>query len=177
MTAAKWIDSWARLHFQFYLNLFSCLQTTNLSQGENKSRAGLRTLFNFRRNCNRQWILVTFHVYSRYLAATRDVHSTATGCKWLTFRFTTMMQRNQSAYTTWNLTFVKTGLKLHKKKKVIAFVLENYRIRDKYVQKNTCTHSEKIKVHLPMVKGKRNGLTFTECSVKVCRFLLLSLPF
>ena len=63
------------------------------------------------------------------------------------------------------------------KKKVIAFVLENYRICDKYVQKNTCTHSEKIKVHLPMVKGKRNGLTFTECSVKVCRFLLLSLPF
>ena len=117
MTAAKWIDSWARLHFQFYLNLFSCLQTTNLSQGENKSRAGLRTLFNFWRNCNRQWILVTFHVYSRYLAATRDVHSTATGCKWLTFRFTTMMQRNQSAHTTWNLTFVKTGLKLHKKKK------------------------------------------------------------
>ena len=36
---------------------------------------------------------------------------------------------------TSNLTFAKTGLKLHTKKKVIAFVLENYRIRDKYVQK------------------------------------------
>ena len=27
-----------------------------------------------------------------------------------------------------------------------------------------------------MVKGKRNGLTFTECSVKICRILLLSPP-
>ena len=47
VTAAKWIDSWARLQFRFYLNLFSCLRTTNLSRGNNKSRAGLRTLFNF----------------------------------------------------------------------------------------------------------------------------------
>ena len=36
---------------------------------------------------------------------------------------------------TSNLTFSKTGLKLHTKKTVIAFVLENHRIRDKYVQK------------------------------------------
>ena len=43
--------------------------------------------------------------------------------------------------------------------------------------KNTFTHSEQIKVHLPTVKGKQNGLTFTECSVKVCRFLLLSPPY
>ena len=71
----------------------------NLSRKNNRSRGGLQTLFNFRRNGNRQWILITFHVYSRYLAATRDVHSTATGCKWLTFRFMTMMQRNQSAHT------------------------------------------------------------------------------
>ena len=28
-----------------------------------------------------------------------------------------------------------------------------------------------------MVKGKRNGLTFTECSVKICRFLLFSPPY
>lgn len=28
-----------------------------------------------------------------------------------------------------------------------------------------------------MVKGKRNGLTFTECSVKMCRFLTLSSPY
>ena len=117
VTAAKWIDSSAKLQFRFFLNLFSCLLTRNLSRRNNVSRAGLKTLLNFRRNGNRQWILITFHVYSRYLAATRDVHSTATGCKWLTFRFTTMMQRNQSAHTTWNLTFVKTGLKLHKKKK------------------------------------------------------------
>ena len=28
-----------------------------------------------------------------------------------------------------------------------------------------------------MVKGNRNGLTFTECSVKICRFLMLSPPY
>ena len=28
-----------------------------------------------------------------------------------------------------------------------------------------------------MVKGKRNGLTSTECSVKICRFLPLSSPY
>ena len=33
------------------------------------------------------------------------------------------------------MTFSKTGLKLHTKKTVIAFALENHRIRDKYVQK------------------------------------------
>ena len=36
---------------------------------------------------------------------------------------------------TSNLTFSKTGLKLHTKKTAIAFVLENHRIREKYVQK------------------------------------------
>ena len=36
---------------------------------------------------------------------------------------------------TSNSTFSKTGLKLHTKKTVIAFVPENHRIRDKYVQK------------------------------------------
>ena len=45
-----------------------------------------------------------FHVYSRYLAATRDVHSTTTGCKWLICRYTTIMQRNQSAHTAWDTT-------------------------------------------------------------------------
>ena len=99
VTAAKWLNSWPRLQFRFFLNLFSCLLTTNLSRRNDRSRAGLPTLFNFRRNGNRQWIPITFHVYSRYLAATRDVHSTATGCKWLAFCFTTMMQRNQSAHT------------------------------------------------------------------------------
>ena len=99
VTAAKWIDSSAKLQFRFFLNLFSCLLTRNLSRRNNVSRAGLKTLLNFRRNGNRQWILITFHVYSRYLAATRDVHSTATGCKWLNFRLTTIMQRNQSTHT------------------------------------------------------------------------------
>ena len=98
-TAAKWIDSRARLQFRFFLNVFNCLLTTNLSRRNNRSRTGPQTLFNFRRNCNRQWIFIKFHVYSRYLAATRDVHSTTTGCKWLIFHFTTMMQRNQSAHT------------------------------------------------------------------------------
>ena len=102
VTAAKWIDSWARLQFRFFLNLFSCLLTPNLSRRNNRSRAGLPIIFNFGRNGNRQWIPITFHVYSRYLAATRDVPSTATGCKWLAFRFTTMMQRNQSAHTAWS---------------------------------------------------------------------------
>ena len=80
VTAAKWIDSWARLQFRFFLNLFSCLLTSNFSRRNSRSRAGLPTLFNFGRNGNGQWIPITFHVYSRYLAATRDVHSTATGC-------------------------------------------------------------------------------------------------
>ena len=66
----------------------------NLSRRNNRSRTGPQTLFNFRRSGNWQWISNKFHVYSRYL-----VHSTTTGCKWLIFRFTTMMQRNQSAHT------------------------------------------------------------------------------
>ena len=44
------------------------------------------------------------------------------------------------------------------------FVLENHRIHDKYEQKIL------FKLHLSIVKGKRNGLTFTECSVKIRRF-------
>ena len=44
VTAAKWVDSWARLQFRFFLNLFSCLLTTNLSQTNNRSRAGPQTL-------------------------------------------------------------------------------------------------------------------------------------
>ena len=109
-TAAKRIDYQARLQFRFFLNVFNCLLTTNLSRRNNRSRTGPQTLFNFRRNCNRQWISITFHVYSRYLAATRDVHSTATGYKWLIFRFTTMMQRNQSAHTAWLSSEIKMVL-------------------------------------------------------------------
>ena len=98
-TVTKWIDSWATLQFGFILNLFSCFLTTNLSQRNNRGRVVPQTLFNFRMNGNKQWIPITFLVYSRNLAATRDVHSTATWCKWLAFRFTSMMKHNQSANT------------------------------------------------------------------------------
>ena len=50
-TAAKWIDSRARLQFRFFLNVFNCLQTTNLSRRNDRNRTGPRTLFKFRRNC------------------------------------------------------------------------------------------------------------------------------
>ena len=43
VTAAKWIDSRARLQFRFFLNLFSCLLTTNLSRRNNKSFDGTAT--------------------------------------------------------------------------------------------------------------------------------------
>ena len=56
-----------RVQFWFFLNVFSCLLTTNLSRRNNRSRAGPQTLFNFRRNSNRRWIPITFHVYSRLL--------------------------------------------------------------------------------------------------------------
>ena len=59
---------------RFFPNLFSCLLTTNLSRRNNRSRTGPQILFNSWRNGNRQWILITFHVYLRSLAATRDVH-------------------------------------------------------------------------------------------------------
>ena len=81
--------------------IINCLLTTDLSWRNNRSRTGPQTLFNFRRNGNRQWIPFTFHVYSQNLATTKDVHSTATECKWLTIRFTTMIQCNPSAHTAW----------------------------------------------------------------------------
>ena len=74
---------------------------------------------------------------------------------------------------TSNLTFLKTGLKLHTKKqclrlslRTIEYATNTYK-RYFYtfkINQSTFTYGE----------GKRNGLTFTECSVKVCRFLLLS---
>ena len=36
-TAGKWVDSWERLQFRFFLNLFSCLLITNLSRRNNTS--------------------------------------------------------------------------------------------------------------------------------------------
>ena len=56
VTAAKWIDSWARLQFRFFLNLFGCLLTTNLSQTNHWSHTGLQTLS---KKGNRQWIPIT----------------------------------------------------------------------------------------------------------------------
>ena len=35
VTAAKWVDSWERLQFRFFLNLFSCLLIMNLSRRNN----------------------------------------------------------------------------------------------------------------------------------------------
>ena len=61
---------------------------------------------------------------------------------------------------------------------MIAFVLENFPLNTRQVRtKNTSSHSKSIKFNVPMVKEKRNDLTSTECSVKICRFRPLSLPY
>ena len=77
---------------------------------------------------------------------------------------------------TANLTFSKTGLKLPTEKQwlrlslgTIEYATNTYK---KYfytfrINQITFTYGER----------KKNGLTFTECSVKICRFLLLSLPY
>ena len=62
-------------------------------------------------------------------------------------------------------------------KTVISFVLENHRIRDKKSTKKYFCTFKINKITFTMVKGKRNGLTLTECSVKICQFLLLSPPY
>ena len=46
-TAAKRIDSRARLQFRFFLNVFNCLLTTNLSRRNNRSHTGPQTLLTF----------------------------------------------------------------------------------------------------------------------------------
>ena len=46
-TAAKRIDYQARLQFRFFLNVFNCLLTTNLSRRNNRSRTGPQTLLTF----------------------------------------------------------------------------------------------------------------------------------
>ena len=45
------------------------------------------------------WLKVTYRFDSGGNWAV--AHPTATGCKWLTFCFTTMIQRNESAHTAW----------------------------------------------------------------------------
>ena len=68
-----------KLQFGFFLNLVRCLLRRNLSRRNVWSRAGPSTHFNFRRNL---YYVPRIHAI---LAATKDVHSTATGYKWLTF--------------------------------------------------------------------------------------------
>ena len=60
---------------------------------------------------------------------------------------------------------------------MIAFVHENHRIRDKYVQKK----QKKKQIHTFRInqitftygEGKKERPNFTKCSVKICRFLPL----
>ena len=67
------------------------------------------------------------------------------------------------------LTFFLLGLKLHTKKK------QWLRLSLRTIEYATNTFKKLL--YLPMVKGKRNGLTSTECYVKICRFLPLSSPY
>ena len=48
------------------MNLVSSFLGTNSSRWNDRSRAGPSTLLNFRRNDNKRWIPIAFHVYSRY---------------------------------------------------------------------------------------------------------------
>ena len=74
---------------------------------------------------------------------------------------------------TSNLTFSKNGHKLHTKKQWLRLSLRTI----EYATKTYRKYFYSFKVNLPMVKRKRNGLNLTECSVNVCRFLLLSPPY
>ena len=79
-------------------------------------------------------------------------------------------------WRTSNLTFSKTSLKLHTKKQWLGLSL---RIIE-YPTNEYKTFSYTFRIdqfHLPMVKEKRNGLTFPEFSVKICWFLQLSPPY
>ena len=70
---------------------------------------------------------------------------------------------------TSNLTFSKNGHKLHTKKQWLRLSLRTI----EYATKTYRKYFYSFKVNLPMVKRKRKGLNFTECSVNVCRFLQL----
>ena len=84
------------------MNLVSSFLGTNSSRWNDRSRAGPSTLLNFRRNDNKRWIPIAFHVYLRYFfAVIKDVHPTTTTCIGLPVSFTTMMQRHQCAHTAW----------------------------------------------------------------------------
>lgn len=84
------------------MNLVTSFLGTNSSRWNDRSRAGPSTLLNFRRNDNKRWIPIAFHVYSRYFfAVIKDVHPTTTTCIGLPVSFTTMMQRHQCAHTAW----------------------------------------------------------------------------
>ena len=77
--------NWVRLHFRFFLDLFSCLLTINLSRTNNRSRAGPQTLSKVR-----QQTLNPHYIPRLFMLS----------C-WLAFHLTTMMQHHQSAHTAW----------------------------------------------------------------------------
>ena len=77
---------------------------------------------------------------------------------------------------TSNLTFLKTGLKLLTEKQWLRLSLATIEYATNTYEKYFYTFRIN-QLNLPMVKEKRNGLTFTECSVKIFRFLLLTPPY
>ena len=73
VTAPKWIDSWERLQFRFFLKLFSCLLTTNLSRTNNRSRAGRQTLSKERQQTvNPHYITRLFMLFCCYQRCSLD---------------------------------------------------------------------------------------------------------
>ena len=77
---------------------------------------------------------------------------------------------------TSNLTFLKTGLKLLTEKQWLRLSLATIEYATNTYEKYFYTFRIN-QLNLPLVKEKRNGLTFTVCSVKIFRFLLLSPPY
>ena len=90
-----------RLQFRIFLRNVSCLLTTNLSRRNKESRASPLNFLTFEGTATDSESPLQSTNISRYLAATEEVHSNASRCKWLNFCFTTMMQRNQRAHTAW----------------------------------------------------------------------------
>ena len=90
-TAGKWVDSWERLQFRFFLNLFSCLLITNLSRRNNTFSLSKER----QQRVNPRYIPRLFkqsRCHQRCLLDRDRMQIT---------RFTIMMQRSQSAHTAW----------------------------------------------------------------------------
>ena len=77
---------------------------------------------------------------------------------------------------TSNLTFSKTGLKLHTKKQWLRLSLRTIEYATNTYKKYLYTFRIN-QVIFTYGERKRSDLTFTECSVKICRFLPLSPPY